>query len=107
METTIVSLWKGDYQPDDGWVDGDFQSIIMSGEESDELELLTWRVLLKDDSIMFELYDSSGCTCIWMGYSAIADRKVVLEVITEARATLPVSYGYDRVWSELIELIPE
>ena len=92
VETVIVALWKGQYKPGDGSIDGDWQSVVIgkSDENPDEEEtFLTWYVRLDDDAMMFEL----ACTgadsiAIWLGYDAIADRQKVLTVLTEARKTV-------------------
>lgn len=109
VETVIVAIWKGQYSPGEGDIDGDWESLVVgnSDENPDEEEtFLTWYVRLDDDCMMFEL----ACTradsiAIWLSYDAIADRKNVLAVLTEARQTLAPVGDQNQVWPKLVELV--
>jgi len=97
VETVITSLWKGQYSPGDGEIDGDWEHCYI-GDEDSEVTSLTWYPRLDDDSIMFELHcDGSDPEVIWLGYKGIENRAEVLKVLTEARATID-----DEVWADLV-----
>jgi hypothetical protein len=88
METLIAALWKGDFEPGEGWIEGDFQSLFF-GDES-----FHWMPRLDDDAIMLEL--SPAESCIWLAYETIQD----VAVLTEARR-----HAFDKnVWSKLTDL---
>lgn len=101
VETVIVALWKGDYGPGDGEIDGDWQSVCVHPEDDESGQnetMLTWYIRLDDDAMMFELCcTGADSTAIWLGYDAIADRKKVLAALTEARATVSDSKLYDKL----------
>lgn len=109
VETVIVTLWKGEYKPGDGSIDGDWQSVVIGNSEEnpgEEETFLTWYVRLDDDAIMFDLQCSGAdAVAIWLGYDAIADRKKVLKVLTEARQTLAAVGDQADVWPKLVELV--
>lgn len=92
VETVITSLWKQQYSPGDGDIDGDWQHLIIGDE------MMTWYIRLDDDAMMFSL-DCTGADSenIWLGYKGIEDRAEVLKVLTEARQTID-----DVVWQDLI-----
>jgi hypothetical protein len=105
METVIVSVWRGDYGPGDGEIDGDWQHVYIGHNRSDEddpnLTVLTWYPRLDADSMMFCLDCSDGdLECIWLSYEGIQDRANVLQVLCEARNTT----GTGDVWDDLINL---
>jgi hypothetical protein len=104
VETVVVALWKEQYSPGDGSIDGDWRSVIVGDVR--EPTFLTWRVRLDDDAIMFEL-DCTGSdgVAIWLDYAAIADRKQVLAVLVEARKTLDGPGNRGEVWPQLVELV--
>ena len=112
VETVIVSLWKAENEPGEGWLDGDFHDLVI-GEESDDEErddskdtLIGWNVRLDNDSMMFEMHDGCDGTAIWLSYEAIKDRKKVAEVLANARQVSP-GFGKDgdKVWDKLLELV--
>jgi len=106
VETCIVSLWKEQYKPGDGSIDGDWQHLNIGTNDQDET-MLTWYVRLDKDSMMFELdCTGSDAVCIWLSYEAIQDRQKVLAVLTEARQKAP-GWGDDgnKVWPELVKLV--
>jgi hypothetical protein len=109
VETVIVALWKGQYKPGDGCIEGDWQSLVIANSDEhpgEEETFLTWYVRLDDDSIMLELVcTGSDSIAIWLSYDAIADRKNVLKVLTEARQTLAAVGDQSKVWPKLIELV--
>ncbi len=109
VETVIVTLWKGQYKPGDGSIDGDWQSVVIGNSDEnpgEEETFLTWYVRLDHDCLMFEL----SCTgadsmAIWLSYDAIADRQNVLTVLAEARKTVAVKGEQGEVWPKLVELV--
>lgn len=109
VETVIVALWKGQYQPGDGSIDGDWQSLVIgNGDENpgEEETFLTWYVRLDDDAIMVELVcTGSDSIAIWLSYDAIPDRNNVFKVLSEARKTLAAVGDQSEVWPKLVELI--
>lgn len=108
VETVIVALWKGQYQPGDGCIDGDWQSVVIGNSEEnpgEEETFLTWYVRLDDDCMMFDLQCSGAdSTAIWLSYDAIADRSNILKVLTEARKTIADEGDPSEVWPKLVEL---
>jgi hypothetical protein len=103
METLITGIWKGDFTPGQGFIEGDYQSLIIgnSDENPDEQEtFLSWSVTLQDDAIMLELHDGGDGTAYWLAYDAIEDRDTVLKVMTEARQHTPHD---NKVWDKLVE----
>lgn len=108
VETVVVTLWKGEYKPRDGCIDGDWQSLVIgNGDENpgEDETLLTWYVRLDDEAMMFELdCTGSDLIAIWLSYDAIADRRNVLKVLFEARRTLASTGDHSEVWPKLIEL---
>ena len=101
VETVVTSLWKGQYSPGDGSIDGDWEHLIIGpegNESGDNDTMLTWYIRLDDDAMMFSL-DCTGADSenIWLGYKGIEDRAEVLKVLTEARQTID-----DVVWQDLI-----
>ncbi len=109
VETAIVALWKGQYRPGDGSIDGDWQSLVIgnSDENPGEAEsFLTWYVRLDDDCVMFDLHcTGAGSVAIWLSYAAIADRRNVLTVLTEARKTVADDGEQSEVWPDLVEVV--
>ena len=111
VETVIVTLWKGQYRPGDGSIDGDWQSLVIANSDEnpgEEETFLTWYVRLDDDAMLFEL----SCTgadsiAIWLGYDAIADRTKVLKVLAEARKALDAVGDQSAVWPKLVELVED
>jgi hypothetical protein len=109
VETVIVTLWKGQYKPGDGCIDGDWQSLVIGNSDEnpgEEEAILTWYVRLDDDAMMFEL-DCTGSdpVAIWLSYDAIGDRQNVLKVLIEARKTLAATGDQSEVWPKLAELV--
>ncbi len=100
LETSIVALWKKQYEPGDGDVEGSAQYLIIGSEELGQEEtFINWNVCFQDDSIMYVM----GCTgaddeAIWLSYRGIEDRQNVLQVLTEARQSID-----DTVWPTLVE----
>lgn len=97
LETLIVALWKGQFEPGHGDVEGDYASLGI-GDAT-----LGWRVRLNDDAIMVTL----TCTgadpeALWLHYAAIQNRREVLDVLTEARRSVGSA-----VWDRLRELVPD
>lgn len=109
VETAIVTLWKGQYRPGDGSVDGDWQSVVVgNGDQKfgEEETFLTWYIRLDEDAMMFDLISSGAdSTAIWLSYDAIADRQNVLKVLTEARKFIADAGEQGEVWAKLIEMI--
>ena len=109
VETVVVTLWKGQYRPGDGSIDGDWQSLVVgNGDENpgEEETFLTWYVRLDDDAMMFDLQcTGADGNAIWLSYDAIADRKTVLQVLAEARKTLDAVGTQAEVWPALVELV--
>ena len=109
VETVIVTLWKGEYKPGDGNIDGDWQSDVIGNSEENPGEdetFLTWYVRLDDHAMMFDLICSGADPVeIWLGYDAVTDRQNVLNVLTEARTTLAAVGDQNRVWPTLTELV--
>lgn len=103
LETVVVALWKEQYKPGDGDIDGNWQSVIIAknGDESGQDEtMLTWYVSLRDDAIMLEMScTGSDPSTIWLSYDALKDRQNVLKVIADASATVPSH----KLWDDLIE----
>jgi hypothetical protein len=108
METLITALWGKDYEPGQGDIDGDYQSLIIgkdtdSDDNSDfDEESLTWHVRLDKDSIMLDFDDGADGSAYWLSYSAITKRENVLKILTEARQYAP-AYN-NTVWDKLTEL---
>lgn len=92
VETVILSLWKKQYFPGDGSIDGNWQSLVIGKPNDDsgaDHTLLTWYIRLDEDAMMFEMdCTGSDSDCIWLGYKGIEDRIEVLKVLTDARATI-------------------
>jgi hypothetical protein len=109
VETVIVAIWKGQYKPGDGDIEGDWQSVVIgnSDENPDEQEtFLTWFVRLDDDCLMFDLQCTvADSIAIWLSYDAISDRAEVLKVLCEARGTLAPVGNQGEVWPKLVELV--
>jgi len=108
VETVIVALWKDQYKPGDGSIDGDWQSLVIGNSEENPGEdetILTWYVRLDDDSMMFDLHCSEADgTAIWLSYDAIADRRNVFKVLADARKTVADDGEQSQVWLPLVEL---
>lgn len=104
LETAIAALWKEQYKPGDGSIDGDWETLIVGNSDEnpgEEETFLAWYVRLDDDAIMLELSCSGAdSTAIWLSYEAIEDRQNVLKVLTEARKTID-----DVVWKDLQDLV--
>lgn len=109
VETVVVALWKGQYKPGDGSIDGNWQSVVIGNSEENPGEdetFLTWYVRLDDDCMMFDLQcTGADPVAIWLGYDALADRKNVLKVLTEARKTLADGSDQSEVWPTLVRLV--
>jgi len=108
VKTVIVTLWKGEYKPGDGSIDGDWQSVVIGNSEENpggEETFLTWYARLDDDAVMFDLCSGADAVAIWLGYDAIADRENVVKVLTEARQTLAAVGDQAEVWPKLFELV--
>lgn len=109
VETVIVTLWKGQYKPGDGSIDGDWQSLVIGNSEENSREeetILTWYVRLDNDCMMFDLQCSGAdSTAIWLSYDAIADRRTVLNVLADARKTIADEGEQSQVWPALVELV--
>jgi len=109
VETVVVALWKGQFRPGDGYIDGDWQTLIIGNNDEhpdEEVTFLTWYVRLDDDAMMFDLEcTGADSIAIWLSYEAIADRAAVLKVLTEARKTLAPIGDQGEVWSKLVELV--
>ena len=102
VETVITSLWKKQYSPGDGDIDGNWKHLIIGNSDEnpgEEETMLTWYIRLDDDAMMFDLQcTGSDSTAIWLSYKGIEDRQEVLNVLTEARATVPDN----KVWDDLV-----
>lgn len=101
VETVVVALWKKDYEPGHGDVDGDFRSLILSAEDdSEEVEIISWYVRLDKDVMMFSMSCTEGSSIdIWLDYDAIDDREEVVAALEAARKTI----GFGEVWDKLLE----
>lgn len=98
VETVILSLWKGDYSPGDGEIDGDWEHLYI-GNEDDQVDSLVWDIRLDKDAMMFSLHGYGDAESIWLKYDAIEDKENVLKVLTEARQTI----SDNTVWNKLVE----
>lgn len=99
VETLVVALWKGDYKPGDGEIQGDWESVIVYPEDdesgSGDDTFVTWYVRLDDDAIMLDLQvTGSDAQAIWLSYEALADRQKVAQALAEARATISDNQSY-------------
>lgn len=109
VETVVGALWREQLHPGYGYVQGDFQSLIIAQDDEDsdtDETVLQWAVRLDNDAMMFELFCSGADpVCIWLSYDAIKDRQRVVAALQEARRVSP-AFGKDGagVWDGLLEL---
>ena len=105
VETVTAAIWRGDYGPGDGEIDGDYQHVYIGPDGDDsgsDLCVLTWRPRLDADSIMMEMECSGGdSTVIWLNYAGIEDRAHVAAVLTEARRATATG----EIWDKLAALV--
>lgn len=105
LDTIIVALWQGDYEPGHGWIDGDYQYTYIGAE--DDPTLLSWQVRLDDDSTMLCLQcTGADDECIWLSYEGIADRQNVLQVLREAREVTGTGTVWDTLETEAKQATP-
>lgn len=100
LETVIGGLWNEDLERGSGYVDGEYQSVIFSTDDSAD-EMIQWIARLDDESIMLEMVCPDGdSTCIWLDYEALDDRRKVLEVLETANRLVGT-----KVWPDLLQHI--
>lgn len=108
VETVVVGLWKSELEPGQGDVEANWQYLLIEDEKNPETNetLLVWYVRLDESDMMFELsIQGSDSQVIWLDYSAIENRKQVLEALQEARRTLRCDDFRGEVWSDLVALV--
>jgi hypothetical protein len=78
VETIVVSVWKGEYSAGDGFIDGDWESLVIDVPDEDgeptgssDTVFLRWTATLQEESLMFEMEDGADGTAIWLDYEAI------------------------------------
>lgn len=101
LETVIASIWRGDYGPGDGHIDGDWQHVYIGADDDangSDLCVLTWTPRLDAESIMLEMEcTGADSSCIWLNYAALADRAHVLDVLRDARRETDTGDVWDKL----------